>query len=346
MNHRIQTAISNTAKRLHDPAWWLGIGLAGSLAAVALQAAEMHGIQRLGLSALTLAIVLGMLVGNTLFARIAMRTGTGVDFSKNILLRTAIVLYGFRITFQQIASVGWDGILIDVVMVSLTLLLAVQLGKRVFGLDHQSSILIGAGSAICGAAAVMAAEPVVRGQAHKVSVAVATVVVFGTIAMFGYPLLYPHLHLSESAYGIYVGSTVHEVAQVVAAGKSISDTAASSAVIEKMLRVMMLAPFLLILSSYTQRSSKHGGTARISIPWFALLFIVASAVNSLQLFPQALTAAVVQLDNVLLAMAMAALGLRTHIGAIRQAGVKPLLLATLLFGFLTIGGYAVNRLVM
>ena len=346
MIHRSLATITHTTRRLREPAWRLGILLVGSIAVVALEAAGLPSVQHLGLSALTLAIVLGMTVGNTVFTRLAVHTATGVDFSKNILLRTGIVLYGFRVTFQQIAGVGWEGILIDAVMVSLTLLLAVQLGKRLFGLDEQSSILIGAGSAICGAAAVMATEPVVRGQAHKVSVAVATVVVFGSVSMFGYPLLYPYLHLSEQAYGVYVGSTVHEVAQVVAAGKSVSDAAASTAVIEKMLRVMMLAPFLLILSSYAQSGAKAEGRPRIVIPWFAVLFIAASAVNSMQLLPAALVGVLVQVDNVLLAMAMAALGLRTHAGAIRQAGVKPLMLATMLFAFLTIGGYVVNRLVI
>lgn len=340
------TTVTHAIRRLQEPAWWLGILLVGSLAIVALEAASQPWVLHLGLSALTIAIVLGMVVGNTIFTRFAMHTASGVDFSKNMLLRAGIVLYGFRVTFQQIAGVGWDGILIDVMMVSLTLLLAVQLGKRLLGLDEQTSILIGAGSAICGAAAVMATEPVVRGQAHKVSVAVATVVVFGSVAMFSYPLLYPYLHLSEHAYGIYVGSTVHEVAQVVAAGKGVSDAAASTAVIEKMLRVMMLAPFLLILSSYAQSGTKAKGKPRIAIPWFAVLFIAASAANSLQFLPAALIKVLVLVDNILLSMAMTALGLRTHAGAIRQAGAKPLMLATMLFAFLTIGGYVMNRLMI
>lgn len=331
---------------LRQPAWWLGIMLAGAIAAAALAAARLPWIVHLGLSSLTLSIVFGIVAGNTFFGMIAPRTATGVDFSKSMLLRAGIILYGFRITFQQIAGVGWEGILIDLLMVTLTLLLAVQLGKRVFKLDYQSSILIGAGSAICGAAAVMATEPVVRGQAHKVSVAVATVVVFGTLAMFTYPLVYPYLHLSEQYYGIFVGSTIHEVAQVVAAGKSVSDAAASTAVIEKMLRVMMLAPFLLVLSSFSQNEGKSAGKPHITIPWFAVLFIAASAVNSLHFLPAALVDALLQIDNVLLTTAMAALGLRTHVGAIRQAGAKPLMLATLLFAFLTIGGYAINRFVI
>jgi uncharacterized integral membrane protein (TIGR00698 family) len=109
---------------------------------------------------------------------------------------------------------------------------------------------------------------------------------------------------------------------------------------------MMLAPFLLILSSYAQNETAHHGKSRITIPWFAVLFIAASAVNSMDMLPKSLTSTLLEIDNVMLPMAMAALGLRTHIGAIRQAGAKPLMLATLLFAFLTIGGYAVNRLVM
>src|SRR5207248_5358443 len=100
-------------------------------------------------------------------------------------------------------------------------------------LDRETSMLIGTGSAICGAAAVLAAEPVLRAQPHRVSVAVATVVVFGTLGMFIYPLCYPYLGLSQQTYGVFTGSTIHEVAQVVAAGRAVSDTAAAAAVIEK-----------------------------------------------------------------------------------------------------------------
>ena len=119
--------------------------------------------------------------------------------------------------------------------------------------------------------------------------------------------------------------------------------------IEKMLRVMMLAPFLLVLSGSRggPASQADGGdtptSARhITIPWFAVMFIVASAVNSLHLLPDVVTAMLIRIDTVLLAMAMAALGLRTHAGAIRQAGTKPLMLATVLFLFLMVGGYAIN----
>ncbi|MCS0592343.1 YeiH family protein [Massilia norwichensis] len=321
-----------------------GLALAALIAAVAIWGAGLPAVQGLGVSALTLAIVLGIALGNTVFPRIAPFSADGVEFAKTRLLRLGIVLYGFRITFQDIAHIGWAGILIDVLIIGATFTLAVQLGTRVFGLDRQTAMLIGAGSSICGAAAVMATEPVVRGQAHKVSVAVATVVIFGTIGMFVYPLLYPYLQLSETAYGLYAGSTIHEVAQVVVAGRAVSEAAASSAVIEKMLRVMMLAPFLVILSSRVDASDGES-QRRITIPWFALLFIAASGLNSLHLLPAGVVAAILQVDTVLLAMAMAALGLRTHAGAVRQAGAKPILLASVLFLFLMSGGYIINRFV-
>jgi len=306
---------------------------------------------RCGLSALTLAIVFGIVAGNTFFPRIAAQTAAGVDFSKSTLLRAGIILFGLRITFQQIAAVGWAGVLIDALIVVLTFVIAVQLGTRVFGLDRHTSMLIGAGSALCGAAAVIATEPIVRAQAYKVSVAAATVVVFGTIGMFAYPLLYSYLGLSEHAYGVFTGSTVHEVAQVVAAGRSVSEVAGDTAVIEKMLRIMMLAPLLLLLSG-SQRESRAnmaagGGAVRvpIMIPWFAVLFVVASAINSLHVLPPRVVSALTAIDTVLLATAMAALGLRTHVGAIREAGLRPLLLAAVLFAFLVVGGYAINRFV-
>ena len=335
--------LAKTTDLFREPPFWLGIVLSVLLAAGGTTLANMSWAKHLGLSGLTLAILLGIFVGNTFFGRIAHHTAKGVDFSRSTLLRAGIIFFGFRISFQQIAQVGWAGIVIDATMVFLTFLLAVQLGQRLFRLDRQTSMLIGAGSAICGAAAVLATEPVVKGQAHKVSVAVATVVVFGTISMFLYPALYPHLGLSVQEYGIYAGSTIHEVAQVVAAGSTVNEHAADTAVIEKMMRVMMLAPFLLVLSSFGEGKEETG--KRITIPWFAVLFIVASGVNSLHVFSSAVIQNIDAMDTILLSTAMGALGLRTHAGAIRQAGLKPLMLASMLFVFLIIGGYAVNRIV-
>ena len=333
-----------------------GIALVGALAAIAIALGNITWFETTGISALTLAIALGMIVGNTLYPRIAHAGAGGVTFSKQTLLRLGIILYGLRLTFQDIATVGIPGVTIDFLVLSSTFVLSWWMGTRIFGLDRRTAMLIGAGSSICGAAAVMATEPVVHGRAEQVTVAVSTVVVFGTLAIFLYPAIYYFanryhlLAMSPSSYGIFAGSTIHEVAQVVAAGRSISERAANTAVITKMVRVMMLAPFLAALSTYLSRTdpghadepSDAQQPRRIVIPWFALGFVGVAAFNSLGALPKTVVGTAINFDTGILAMAMAALGVTTHISAIRAAGVKPLALAATLFAWLILGGGAIN----
>ncbi|CNE16309.1 YeiH family protein [Yersinia nurmii] len=333
-----------------------GLVLTGALTAAAIYVGDMPWFINLGLGALTLAILFGILVGNTLYPWLQPSCSPGVLLAKQQLLRLGIILYGFRLTFQQVADVGATGMLIDLMTLSSTFLLACWLGRKVFGLDQQTVMLIGAGSSICGAAAVMATEPVLKADASKVAVAVATVVIFGTLCIFIYPwfyqlnLHYQWLPLNQETFGIFAGSTIHEVAQVVAAGHAIGPDAENAAVITKMIRVMMLAPFLLVLSAYLSRSHPQGSRSQnqknaITIPWFAVIFIAMAGFNSLHLLPETVVNHLITLDTILLAMAMAALGLTTHIGSIRQAGMKPLLLALMLFVWLIIGGGGINLLV-
>ena len=335
-----------------------GLLLTAAIAAASTALAHLPLLQVRGIGALTLAILLGMLVGNTVHGRLGTATDAGVAFSKARLLRAGIVLYGLRLTFQDIGNVGWSGVLVDALVLCSTFGLACWLGTRVFGLDRRTAMLIGAGSSICGAAAVMAAEPVVRGRAEEVMVAVATVVVFGTLAMFLYPVLfeinarYRLVEFSETAFGIFTGSTVHEVAQVVAAGRSVSQHAANTAVIAKMVRVMMLAPFLLGLSAWIARfpgdrpdhaaQDSEAGAGGIVVPWFALGFVLVAGIHSAGVLPAAAVAVANEFDSALLAMAMAGLGLTTHLSAVRKAGVKPLALAAVLFAWLLCGGLAIN----
>ena len=319
-----------------------GLALTAALTGAALWAGSFPAIAGAGFSALTLAILFGMVVGNTVYPKIWQPCDGGVIFAKQHLLRLGIILYGFRLTFAQIADVGVSGILIDVLTLSSTFFIACFLGQKVFGLDKHTSWLIGAGSSICGAAA----EPVVKAEASKVTVAVATVVIFGTIAIFLYPAMYPLLAhwFTPETYGIYMGSTMHEVAQVVAAGHAVSPDAENAAVIAKMLRVMMLAPFLLFLAARVKQLTPagNGEKSKITIPWFAIMFILVAVFNSFHLLPKAVVDMLVTLDTVLLAMAMAALGVTTHVSALKKAGAKPLLMALMLFVWLIVGGGVIN----
>lgn len=336
-----------------------GLALISVLALLAILLGQTEWSQKSGISALTLAIVLGMIVGNTVYRYVSTASTHGVTFSKQTLLRVGIIFYGLRLTFQDVAHVGLAGVVIDSLVLTSTFALSWWAGTRFFGLDRQMAMLIGAGSSICGAAAVMAAEPVVRGRAEQVAVAVSTVVVFGTLAIFLYPALYElnarhhFLSMNATAYGIFAGSTIHEVAQVLAAGRAITDGAADTAVITKMVRVMMLAPFLICLSAYLSRHPEAAearlangtSTRRVVIPWFALWFVAVVVLNSLIALPHDLKARAIDLDTFLLAMAMAALGVSTQISAVRIAGIKPLALAAMLFGWLIFGGFAINAAV-
>lgn len=335
-----------------------GIVLCLALALAATRLGQVDWLTAHGLSTLTVAIVLGIAIGNTYYPAVGGRCGPGVAYSKQTLLRAGVVLYGLRLTLQDIGHVGVAGVLIDALVLSSTFGLALLLGTRLFKLDRTTAILIGAGSSICGAAAVMATEPVVRAHAEKVTVAVSTVVVFGTLSIFVYPTLFAlnrhwgFIGQGAHAYGIYAGSTIHEVAQVVAAARSIGVDAANAAVIAKMVRVMMLAPFLIALSAWLSRNGRREAAAQretgkpaLAVPWFAFVFIGVVIVNSFSLLPRAAVDIALSLDTLLLAMAMAALGLTTHVSAIRKAGVKPMLLAAILFVWLIAGGALINSVV-
>ncbi|MCY1272121.1 hypothetical protein D9M68_280710 [compost metagenome] len=313
------------------------------LAGVASLLVKIPGMQELGLGSLTLAILLGLLAGNLGLGRFeALRSG--VDLSRQRLLRLGVVLYGLRLTFQDIAALGPAALVIDVLMVTTTLCAAWLIGVRWLKLPRESALLIGAGSAICGAAAVMASSPVLRARAEHTAVAVATVVLFGTLAMLVHPLLFshlPHLFGSSQAFGIFTGSTTHEVAQVVAAGRAMDPAAADAALISKMLRVLLLAPALLFLGRLAA-PGESGGERKLQIPGFAVAFIGVTALRSLDLVPHAWLAPLQHLDDVLLGMAMAALGLATRLADLRREGPRPLLLGAGLFVFLLLGGGLIN----
>ena len=356
----MSTTLVSPHRRPTLPAAWLallpGLALSAALAAAAMALGRIGWLQDHGFGALTLAIVLGMLVGNTVYGRVAGRSAAGVNVAKQTLLRLGVVLYGLRLTAQDIGHVGIAGVMIDALVLGSTFGLACWIGTRWLGMDRKTAMLIGAGSSICGAAAVMATEPVLRARAEQVTVAVATVVVFGTVAIFLYPLLFdlnqqwPLIPGGANAFGIYAGSTIHEVAQVVAAARSVGANAADAAVIAKMVRVMMLAPFLILLSAWMNRGGRTSAAEaaatpkpKMAVPWFAFAFVGVVLFNSLRLLSPQVLAATTEIDTVLLAMAMAALGLSTHLGAIRKAGFKPLLLALILFAWLVVGGALINR---
>ncbi len=324
----------------------------GFIAWLAMVFSAHPAIAKLGMSALTLAMFAGMVAGNTLPQRWLTPLGPGMQLARQQLLRLGVALYGLRLTFGAIIDLGPAGVLVPLVMLVSTMLVGIWIGSSLLGLTRREAILVSAGSAVCGAAAAIAVASVVRTDDRQTAVAVATVVLFGTAGMLLYPYLFElatqHLHwaVSERVFGIYTGATLHEVAQVIAAGKMVSDATADAAVVTKMVRVLALGPLLLVLALWPkggvegQKSSaeRPWGAILKAVPWFAVGFVAVMAVHSAGLVPQEWKPSLLAFDNWLLACAMLAIGLHTRIGTLLRAGRKPLLLAGLLFLFLMVSG--------
>ncbi len=335
-----------------------GILFVAIFAAAATMISGLGPVKALGISPLVIGIVMGIFYANTLHNKLPSAWGTGITFSAKKILRFAIVFYGFRITFQQIADVGIEGFLVSLIMLSTTFILGTFLGQKFFGMDRDTSMLTAAGASVCGAAAVLATEPVLKAEEHKTAVAVSMVVLFGTISMFLYPVLYAaiiepatgFLHMNPQEFGIYVGGTIHEVAQVVAVPASIAGTPqdmANSAVIVKMTRVIMIAPLLIVLGIYLSMQAKKSGMqadgVKLVIPWFAVYFIMMAGFNSLHLLPQGVVDVINQIDTFLLTMAMTALGMGTIFSKFKGLGLAPIYTALSMFVWLVVGGFIITK---
>jgi uncharacterized integral membrane protein (TIGR00698 family) len=326
-----------------------GVLFVGLFALSSLYIAQISWLAKSGISSLVIAIVLGIFYSNTLRHRLPAEWNPGIQFAAKKLLRLAIILYGFRISFQEITSIGAQGLILDVIVVTMTLLFGSWLGMKLLKLDRHLAILISCGAAICGAAAVLAAEDVLKSEPYKTTIAIGTVVLFGTLAMFLYPMLQQSgvFGFTENQFGVFVGASVHEVAQALVAGDNISMTTGHVAVIVKMTRVLLLVPALILLSFYESRVARHQGQhkMKLCIPWFAILFGVMIGVNSLDWLSVSFVNMINQFDVFLLTMAMAAIGIETNLLKIRKVGLKPLYLSVLLFGWLTGGVYLLVKYV-
>lgn len=328
-----------------------GIAFVAAFAGAATMIAHMESISAMGISPLVVGIVLGILYANTLHEKTPAAWEGGIVFSGKKILRFAIVFYGFRITFQEISEVGMEGFMVSLIMLSTTFLLGTWAGQALFKMDRDTSMLSASGASVCGAAAVLATEPVLKAQEHKAAVAVSMVVLFGTIAMFLYPALYSWgiLDMSHREFGIYVGGTIHEVAQVVAVGGAYGPEASDAAVIVKMTRVIMIAPMLILLGVYlsysAQKTGSGEGAIKVVIPWFAVYFIGMAGFNSLHVVPAEAVGVINEIDTFLLTMAMSALGMGTRFSKFRGLGLAPLYTSGLMFAWLVVGGYFVTKAV-
>lgn len=339
-----------------------GIMLMSLFALSALYLSNTTICQTLKLSPLIIGVLIGILYANTLRMHLPSTWVPGILFSSKTILRIAIAFFGFRLTLTDIMQVGWPGVLIDIIMIISVVLIGLFFGK-ILGIDKETTILVSSGSAICGAAAVMATEPVLDSKPHKTVIAVSTVVIFGTISMLVYPIAYRFGYfnfLSERGIGIYTGSTLHEVAHVAGAGQAMGSNIAGIATITKMIRVIMLAPFLLILglSSNKKKSIKNTSDNQkvITIPWFAIWFLIFIGINTLisivaskyefETIYHNINENIKTIDTYALTIAMTAIGSEASIDKFKKAGTKPFILAFIIYLWLIFGGIFITHLII
>lgn len=327
---------ANTLK-MNQP-FYYGIGIT---LVIAILAKLLSGVPYLSIMGqLVIAIILGVVWSATI--GVPAKFQHGVSFSSKKLLRLGIILLGMRLNLADIYHAGLSVFLIALINILFALFVVYGL-SRVFGVDKKLGILTACGTAICGAAAVVAIAPQVKANDDETAIGVATIAILGTLFTLGYTFLYPILHLTPSGYGVFAGGTLHEIAHVIAAADPGGSAAVDLAVIVKLTRVALLVPIALVIGFIVKKREKGDSKSKFSmssIPWFIIGFLVMSGVHTLGVVPEELASWIVLVAYLLIAMAMAGLGLNIDIRTFKKLGVKPFAAGFVGSILLSILGYA------
>ena len=324
---RPRTPSAHDAPAKRSP--WPGLLLTAAIAALAFLPRALTGSGML--NPLVLAILFGILLRallNLMGKGLPAWAPRGLALSQKTVLRLAIALLGLQIGMGQIAEIGWTGVVIALSCLIATFFFTRALG-RWLGVDRDLSILIAAGTSICGASAIAAVNSATRAPEEDAAYAIACITLFGTAGMLLYPLIAALLPLSTHGYGIWSGATLHELGQAVAAAFQGGDAAGQTGTIAKLLRVAMLPALVLLLAWRGARKARGSGVAQapVAMPWFVLGFIVLMIFGNLVDIPSALKAWANDITIFLLCMGLAAMGLATDLTKVRAKGLRPLLVA-------------------
>jgi len=320
-----------------------GVLLCVALATAALWLADLPWIKNtLHLSALLIVILIGM-AGTTLRPLPALAQ-PGVRFAQRPILRWAVAGLGFRLGLGELVRIGAPALAVVMVSTFASLAFGWWIARRL-GVGQKLGILLGVGGAICGASAVVAADSVVQGDKRDSALALGVITLLGTLGIVIYPLAQRMFRMSDFLYGVWDGASLHEMAQVVAAGFGVNDEAARVATVVKLARIALLAPVVVWLGWSLRRHHVAAGTARVApLPWFLVLFVGFAVVNSLGLIPAARIEVVRRIDLWLLCVGMAGVGCVTGFGDLRAAGIRPIAAGAAQWVFLSAVSFALARL--
>lgn len=290
------------------------------------------------LNPVVVALAAGILIRSTVGLPGALKPGAA--FTVRPVLRASIVILGLQVTPGQLLHLGTGALALAVTVVALTLPFSIWLGRRL-GVSPELSQLVGAGTGICGASAIVAANQVVRGRQEDVAYALAVVTLFGTVSLLAYPALGGLLHLGPRGFGLWAGASIHEVVQAVGAAAAGGPVAAEAGTVTKLARVVLLAPAILGLGWWVRQGrAPEPGEVKAPVPWFALGFLLLVGLGGTGLVPPHVVGWSRELVPLMMGAAVAALGLNTDLRALRERGVRPLLLGLGCSVFISVLGLA------
>lgn len=275
--------------------------------------------------------ILGILFGMLLafWSRPAL-LNEGIQYTSKKLLQYAIILLGFEMNLFSVLRVGQQTLVLMAFTLTATFVSAYVAG-RLLKTGANTTILVGVGTGICGGSAIAATAPVIGASDEDVAHAISTIFLFNVIAAFLFPFLGHLLGMSDHTFGLWAGTAINDTSSVVAAGYSFSNTAGDLGVVVKLTRTLMIIPITMVLALVgSRRSSREGADRAYSIirifPWFVLGFAAASVVNTFAPMPTGSGGTLAQVGKFMIVMAMAAIGLNTHLVRLAKSGLRPILL--------------------
>jgi len=312
----------------------VGPGLAVAVALALVSGWTAGGLgDPLARNPVLVAMLLGLLLGNCFFFPDRLRPG--LDFTKRYLLRLAVVLVGFRVTVQLVADLGWMPLTVAAIELAVVLVALRWIAANVFKLDRDLALLVAAGSAICGAAAILAVAAATRAREQLAGIAIALITLSGTVALLLYPIAFMNgwlPGLSDWHYGVFVGGSIYELAQVYGASFAVSEGALNTATLVKLSKVLMLVPMLLMLGLWRRRGSAGrdgdspatggvpGSPGPLPFPWFVVVFVGVMLLNSGVTLHPDLRRLILSFDQFLFLMVMVSLGMTTRLSKMGEVG--------------------------
>ncbi|CAN7308834.1 putative sulfate exporter family transporter [Pseudomonas sp. LjRoot71] len=298
----------------------------GFVVSLIVAAAATFLSEHYGAPVMLFALLLGMALN---FLSAEGQCKAGIEFTARTVLRIGVALLGMRITLEQIVGLGWQPVALVVTLVVATIGVSVVAAKAL-GFQRIFGMLTGGATAICGASAALALAAALPNHPQKERATLFTVIgvsALSTLAMILYPMIANWFALSPQEAGIFLGATIHDVAQVVGAGYSMSAETGDTATVVKLMRVAMLVPVIVVAAMITRmQGADASGKRPPLLPWFAVAFVVLACVNSTGWVPSLLQGGINELSRWCLVVSIAALGMKTQLKELASVGIKPILL--------------------